>query len=213
MRLTQFIARRYLFAKKSHNVINIISAISAIGMAIGTAALIIILSVYNGFNASGKVFVPSAQGFAWMQENPIVTGSGCILKDNVFLSYDSRQGLAVAKGVEDASLYKDSLAVCAVGAELAYKMGINVNFLSKLQIYYPDRERNISMTNPMASLHSLKLSPDRIVSVNSGEANNAACWDTRTKCPAWSCGLTLPHPRRRSAGSPRNWEKDLGRIS
>ena len=190
MRLTQFIARRYLFAKKSHNVINIISAISAIGMAIGTAALIIILSVYNGFNnlitesldmqdpdllvvpASGKVFVPSAQGFAWMQENPIVTGSGCILKDNVFLSYDSRQGLAVAKGVEDTSLYKDSLAVCAVGAELAYKMGINVNFLSKLQIYYPDRERNISMTNPMASLHSLKLSPDRIVSVNSGEANN-----------------------------------------
>ena len=50
MRLSQFIARRYLFAKKSHNVINIISAVSAIGMAIGTAALIIILSVYNGFN-------------------------------------------------------------------------------------------------------------------------------------------------------------------
>ena len=48
MRLAPFIAGRYLFAKKSHNVINIISAISAIGMAIGTAALIIILSVYNG---------------------------------------------------------------------------------------------------------------------------------------------------------------------
>ena len=44
------IARRYLFAKKSHNVINVISAISAIGMAIGTAALILILSVYNGFD-------------------------------------------------------------------------------------------------------------------------------------------------------------------
>ena len=71
-----FIARRYLFAKKSHNVINIISGISAAGMAIGTAALIIILSVYNGFDslvksmmstvepdllvtpASGKVFIP-----------------------------------------------------------------------------------------------------------------------------------------------------------
>ena len=47
MRLASFIAGRYLIAKKSHNVINIISAISAIGMAIGTAALIIILSVYN----------------------------------------------------------------------------------------------------------------------------------------------------------------------
>ena len=45
MHLPLFIARRYLFAKKSHNVINIISAISAIGMAIGTAALVVILSV------------------------------------------------------------------------------------------------------------------------------------------------------------------------
>jgi len=50
MNLPFFIARRYLFAKKSHNVINIISAISATGMAIGTAALIIILSIYNGFD-------------------------------------------------------------------------------------------------------------------------------------------------------------------
>jgi len=49
MKLAPFIAFRYLFAKKSHNVINVISAISALGMAIGTAALIIILSVYNGF--------------------------------------------------------------------------------------------------------------------------------------------------------------------
>ena len=45
-----FIAFRYLFAKKSHNVINVISAISAAGIAVGTAALILILSVYNGFD-------------------------------------------------------------------------------------------------------------------------------------------------------------------
>ena len=51
MNLPLYFARRYLFARKSHNVINIISAISAIGMAFGTAALIIILSVYNGFDA------------------------------------------------------------------------------------------------------------------------------------------------------------------
>ena len=51
MNLPFFIAGRYLFAKKSHNVINIISAISSAGMAVGTAALIIILSVYNGFDS------------------------------------------------------------------------------------------------------------------------------------------------------------------
>ena len=46
-----FIAKRYLFARKSHNVINIISIISAAGIAIGCAALVIILSIYNGFDA------------------------------------------------------------------------------------------------------------------------------------------------------------------
>ena len=51
MRLPGFIARRYLFAKKSHNVINIISIISAAGIAVGTAALVIILSIYNGFDS------------------------------------------------------------------------------------------------------------------------------------------------------------------
>ena len=45
------IAWRYLFARKKQNVINIISAISACGMAVGTAALIIVLSVYNGFDS------------------------------------------------------------------------------------------------------------------------------------------------------------------
>jgi ABC-type lipoprotein release transport system permease subunit len=81
MRVAPFIAGRYLFAKKSHNVINIISAISAIGMAIGTAALIIILSVYNGFDSliksmmsnvepdflvvpsTGKTFIPDEESF------------------------------------------------------------------------------------------------------------------------------------------------------
>ena len=48
MRLPLYIAGRYLFARKSHNVISIISAISAAGMALGTAALILILSVFNG---------------------------------------------------------------------------------------------------------------------------------------------------------------------
>ena len=45
MRLSRFIARRYLFARKSHQVINIISIISAAGIAVGCAALVIILSI------------------------------------------------------------------------------------------------------------------------------------------------------------------------
>ena len=45
------IARRYLFSKKSHNAINIISGISATGVAIGTMALVVVLSVFNGFES------------------------------------------------------------------------------------------------------------------------------------------------------------------
>jgi len=56
MNLPFYIAKRYLFAKKSRNVINIISGISVVGIAVGTMALIIILSVFNGFDELIKLF-------------------------------------------------------------------------------------------------------------------------------------------------------------
>ena len=61
MNLPFFIAKRYLFAKKSHNVINIISLISAAGIGIGSMALIVILSVYNGFDTLVKSFYQEYQ--------------------------------------------------------------------------------------------------------------------------------------------------------
>ena len=45
-----YIARRYLFSKKSTHVINLISAISAVGVAVATMALVVTLSVFNGFH-------------------------------------------------------------------------------------------------------------------------------------------------------------------
>ncbi len=125
MNLPLFIAGRYLFAKKSHNVINIISAISAIGMAIGTAALVIILSIYNGFDelvkstlsnvepdilitpAKGKVFIPEEDMIGKVADLPGVRQYHKILEENVFVDYDEHQGVAKAKGV-DESYEKDS---------------------------------------------------------------------------------------------------------
>ena len=49
MDISLFIARRYLFSKKSHNAINVISAISVCGIAIATMAMVVVLSVFNGF--------------------------------------------------------------------------------------------------------------------------------------------------------------------
>ena len=201
MNLPLFIAGRYLFARKSHNVINIISAISVIGMAVGTAALIIFLSVYNGFDgiirkslsdldpdylitpAKGKTFVPEGEAFDWAYDCPYVLTMSSVLQENVFVSYDGRQGVAKAKGVdavfEDESgirnyvrsgefrLHNGSLPMCAVGSGFAYKMNISPNFLAPLEIWFPDREESISLTNPMASIHSLNARPSCVFSINS----------------------------------------------
>ena len=50
MNFPLFIARRYLFSKKSTNAINIISLVSVVGVAVATMALVIVLSVFNGFS-------------------------------------------------------------------------------------------------------------------------------------------------------------------
>ena len=141
MRVAPFIALRYLIAKKSHNVINIISAISAIGMAIGTAALIIILSVYNGFDAliksmmsnvepdflivpsSGKTFVPEEQAFDMIYDQPEVKSMCCILQDQVFINYDGKQRIAKAKGVDWIYESESTLGDCMVKGEFKLHKG------------------------------------------------------------------------------------------
>lgn len=141
MHLPLFIARRYLFAKKSHNVINIISAISAVGMAIGTAALIIILSIYNGFDelvkstlsnvepdilitpAKGKVFIPEGEAFDRIKANPLIDEYDLILQENVFVDYDGHQGIAKAKGVDSAFEAESPLAGHITNGEFSLHKG------------------------------------------------------------------------------------------
>ena len=120
-RLPLKIAFRYLFARKSYNVINLISGIGVAGMAVGTAALVIVLSVFNGFNrvvadslsdagatlvvrpSEGKVFVPEGPAFDWMLETEDITRISSVLEDQVFVSYEGRQSLARIKGVDEAA--------------------------------------------------------------------------------------------------------------
>lgn len=127
MNLPLRIAVRYLFARKSYNVINLISGIGVAGMALGTAALVIILSVFNGFNrivsesisdvtpdivvrpAAGKVFEPDTLAFLIEDDDILVLSS--TLEDQVFVSYEGRQSLARVKGIdlvgEEESAFKD----------------------------------------------------------------------------------------------------------
>lgn len=118
MKLSTFIAWRYLFAKKSHNVINIISMISAAGIAVGCMALIIILSIYNGFDslvrslystyeadlvirpAKGKFFSADSAVFDAVRSDSGVAAFIEVAEDNVFLSYDGAQSVATVRGVD-----------------------------------------------------------------------------------------------------------------
>ena len=119
LRLSTFIAGRYLFAKKSHNVINIISMISAAGIAIGCMALIIILSIYNGFDslvrslysayeadliirpAKGKFFsVADSTKFGALRIDPDVKQFIEVAEDNVFMTYDESQSVATIRGID-----------------------------------------------------------------------------------------------------------------
>jgi len=112
-----YIARRYLVAKKSHNAINIISAISVMGVAVGTMALIVILSVFNGFDElvrslinsfnpdlritlnEGKAFVPDAALLKKIKAVPGVYDFSLALEDKALVRYDEQQTIAVVKGV------------------------------------------------------------------------------------------------------------------
>lgn len=98
--------------------INVISAICAIGMGVGTAALILIMSVYNGFEGlikenlsdidpdvlltcrEGKFFTPSDDVFSLLENDGDVSSINCILEDNVFFTYGENQGIARARGVD-----------------------------------------------------------------------------------------------------------------
>ena len=91
-------------------VINIISLISALGIAIGCAALVIILSVYNGFDSivvqldkshtadiritpvSGKSFSLSSEGFDELRKESAVRAFCGVVQENVFLQYDRNHG-------------------------------------------------------------------------------------------------------------------------
>lgn len=201
MNLPLFFAGRYLFAKKSHNVINIISAISVIGMAIGTAAVIIILSIYNGFDslvkdmlgdfdpdiliapAEGKTFVPEGEVYDWIYEQDAVKNMCCVLTENIFVDYGGKQSMVTAKGVDwvyeeespvrnhiragEFALHKGDIPLAVVGSSLAYRLGINPKFLTPIELYFPSRNRNFSISNPLASIESVNVWPSGIFAINS----------------------------------------------
>jgi lipoprotein-releasing system permease protein len=119
LKISVYIAKRYLFAKKSHNIINIISAISVGGITVGTAALIIVLSVFNGFedlvvtmfnsfNPDLKVTAVAGKTFNEddIDKKNILSINGIshltkVIEENALVKYLGKQYICTIKGVSN----------------------------------------------------------------------------------------------------------------
>ncbi|MEI7500663.1 MAG: FtsX-like permease family protein [Bacteroidota bacterium] len=114
-----YIARRYLISKKSHNIINIISGISVVGVAIGAMALIIVLSVFNGFDklvvslfssfnpkiqitaSHGKTFNLNSFPLSQIQKIPGIIHITEVIEEDALMKYKDNQSIVTIKGVSE----------------------------------------------------------------------------------------------------------------
>ena len=114
-----YIAKRYLFTKKSHHAINVISGVSVCGVALATLAMVCTLSVFNGFQdlvstmftafdpeikitaANGKVFDSQDERIQLLRDLPEIEVFSESLEDNAMVQYKGRQAMVVIKGIED----------------------------------------------------------------------------------------------------------------
>lgn len=115
-----YIAKRYLFAKKSHNIINVISGISVAGIALASFALICTLSVFNGFNdlvatlftkfdpelkivsTQGKLFNTDNSKIQDLSDLPFVEEYSFSLEEQALIQYRNSQQIITIKGVEES---------------------------------------------------------------------------------------------------------------
>lgn len=122
MNLPLYVAWRYFFSKKKLKVINIISLISLIGIAITTMALLVVISVFNGFTSVGtkilsssnpplliekkksKVFSLDSIPYNKIQSLSRVYAISPVLKENALISFGQSQGLVLMKGIDETYL-------------------------------------------------------------------------------------------------------------
>ena len=128
-------------------------------------------------------FRPDSALIDEIASDPRVRSVCYCLEDNVFLNYSGTQSVARAIGVEDAytsesrlgghltegeiTLHRGDIPAALLGAGLAQTLGIHTRFLDPLEVYYPDRNASISVSNPAASARCEKVAPAGIFSISS----------------------------------------------
>lgn len=120
MNTALYIARRYFFSRNFRNAVNIISGISITGVTVGTMALIVVLSVFNGFETlilslvnsfnpdlkvtvkEGKVFHMDELPMDEIEKIPGIVHYSKVLEDNALFRYENQQHVGIIKGVDSA---------------------------------------------------------------------------------------------------------------
>ncbi len=141
MKFPLFIAWRYLFAKKRHTAINILTMISVTGVAVGTMALVIVLSVFNGFEklilslfnafhpdmeirlVEGKTFSVDDLPLEEIENLPGVASYSEVLEESALIMYRERQHLVRIRGVDQA--YSDITGIDTMVVEGEYLLRDN----------------------------------------------------------------------------------------
>ncbi|MFD2514051.1 ABC transporter permease [Pontibacter locisalis] len=136
MNVPFLIAKRYFFSRKKRNIISIISNIAMIGVAVGSAALIIVLSVFNGLEdlireiyssfdpdlkitaVEGKSFETDTEFMNRIRNTPGVAVVSEIIEDNALLRYNDRQMVVKVKGVSENFFEQNEIAESIVEGDV-----------------------------------------------------------------------------------------------
>jgi lipoprotein-releasing system permease protein len=172
-----YIARRYLISKKSHNIINIISAISVAGVTVGAMALIIVLSVFNGFEelvvslfnsfnpdlqvkvSTGKTFTTDSLTEARLRQIPGVVTLAEVVEENALMKYKEKQYIVTLKGVPvDYGDMSRLDTMVTEGHFLLQERNINFTVLGYGVAYYLDSHLNDYLT-PITVFVPARTSP------------------------------------------------------
>lgn len=172
MKFPFYIAKRYLVSKKSHNAINIISWISVISVAIGTFALVVVLSAFNGLESlveslyetfdsdirievkEGKTFNEEAIDFEAIKNMKGVANYSKVLEEICGIRFQQQQAVATIKGVENSFLEMSQLDSMMIDGEaVLLRNGIpyaitGYGIAASLGIYGNQSAENISIYAP-----------------------------------------------------------------
>jgi lipoprotein-releasing system permease protein len=171
-KLLLLIAKKYLFSKKSYSIINIISAISVLGVAVGTMALIVVLSVFNGFedvilklynnfysdfkieSSVGKTININDFPYSELKESEDILSITQVVEELALARYGDNQHLITLKGVSEEYLLSGNIdSIIIIGEAILKRNNNNYGIFGIGVAYYlginiNDYVKNITIYAP-----------------------------------------------------------------